>query len=142
MPKWHVYSVLENITVAEVQRNNSNVTNTVNYAIPTTVDADLFKKAKFSQVFFRLYAGIDGSPKSIRIPLEYTEFIEFQTFTSGDRRYIQQYSVTLSRSDNNILVTIWRQCFKSDWDIGTRVLTQYCNLPAFNFSVDQIELFF
>lgn len=133
---------MENITVAEKVRNNSNETNTVIYSIPTTVYVDLFEKAKFSQIFFRLYAGIDGAPKSIRIPLGYREFIEFQTFASGERRYIQQYDVTLSRDGRNILVTIWRQCFKSDWDIGTRVLTQWCNLPAFNFSVDQIELFF
>lgn len=137
-----MYSVLESINVNEKVRNNSNATDTVHYTIPTTVPVENFEKTKFSQVFFRINAGIDGSLKSIRIPLEYTEFIEFQTFASGNRRYIQQYNVTLSRTDRNILVTIWRQCFKSDWEIGTRVLTGYCNLPAFSFSVDQIELYF
>lgn len=137
-----MYSVLESINVDEKVRNNSNVTDTVHFAVPTTVPVENFEKTKFSQIFFRIGAGIDGSLKSIKIPLEYTEFIEFQTFTSDNRRYIQQYNVTLSRNDRNILVTIWRQCFKSDWDIGTRVQTAHCNLPAFSFFVDQIELYF
>lgn len=68
--------------------------------------------------------------------------MEFQMYTSTKKRYIQQCEITVTATESTMRVKIWRQCLKSDWDIGTRVLTENCNLLGFTFYLNQIELFF
>lgn len=58
------------------------------------------------------------------------------------KRYIQQIEVTVTGTNHIMHVKVWRQCLKSDWDIGTRVQTEHCNLLGFTFYLNQIELFF
>ena len=72
----------------------------------------------------------------------YDVLMEFQMYTSTKKRYIQQCEITVSATDSTMRVKIWRQCLKSDWDIGTRVQTEPCNLLGFTFYLNQIELFF
>ena len=63
-------------------------------------------------------------------------------YTSTKKRYIQQNEITVSATDSTMRVKIWRQCLKSDWDIGTRVQTEPGDLLGFTFYLNQIELFF
>lgn len=63
-------------------------------------------------------------------------------YTSTKKRYIQQIEVTVTGTNHIMHVKVWRQCLKSDWDIGTSVQTEPCNLLGFTFYLNQIELFF
>ena len=72
----------------------------------------------------------------------YDVLMEFQMYTSTKKRYILQNEITVSATDSTMRVKIWRQVLKSDWDIGTRVQTEPCNLLGFTFYLNQIELFF
>ena len=72
----------------------------------------------------------------------YDVLMEFQMYTSTKKRYIQQCEITVTATDSTMRVKIWRQCLKSDWDVGTRVQTEHCNLLGFTFYLNQIELFF
>ena len=72
----------------------------------------------------------------------YDVLMEFQMYTSTKKRYIQQCEITVTATDSTMRVKIWRQCLKSDWNIGTKVQTENCNLLPFTFYLNQIELFF
>ena len=115
---------------------------TETYSIGTTIPAGDIQKAQYARVFFGVRTSVVRFKKYATIPLGYDVLMEFQMYTSTKKRYIQQCEITVTATDSTMRVKIWRQCLKSDWDIGTRVQTEPCNLLGFTFYLNQIELFF
>lgn len=131
------------MVVEEVIRANSDdqpITET--YSIGTTIPKEDIQRAQYSKVFFGVRTSVVHFKKYATIPLGYDVLMEFQMYTSTKKRYIQQCEITVTATDSTMRVKIWRQCLKSDWDIGTRVQTESCNLLGFTFYLNQIELFF
>lgn len=130
------------VSYATIVRDKSQASSTQNWTVNTYLPFATISGARFKELTYSItvFGQTQYMTAVLRVP-NITQFSRYNLTT--EKYYNSQFTVTADyNSTGQLEIAIVRDCFKTDWVMGTRLLVEYSDLPFFSITVYYLKLFY